>query len=73
MSKLVLIIDDSELIVSMLEMICGQLGYRTTSALAFAQNEAVEGLVSSAEPVIQHRSAFCSGHHACASAATRPT
>lgn len=49
MSKLVLIIDDSELIVSMLEMICGQLGYRTASALAFAQ---VDDLVSKEAPAV---------------------
>jgi hypothetical protein len=42
-------------------------------ALAFAQNEAVEGLVSSAEPVIQHRSAFCSGHCTRVLAGIRPT
>ena len=49
MSKLVLILDDSELIVSMLEMICGQLGYRTTSALAFSQ---VDTLVSEEAPSV---------------------
>lgn len=37
MSKLILILDDSELILSMLEMVCGQLGYRTVTALRFAE------------------------------------
>lgn len=36
-SRLVLLLDDSELIVSMLEMICAQLGHRTVSATAYAQ------------------------------------
>lgn len=35
MSKLVLILDDSELIVSMLEMVCVQLGHRCVKALRF--------------------------------------
>lgn len=47
MSKLILIMDDSELIVSMLEMICAQLEYRTISALAFDQ---VPGLLSTHQP-----------------------
>ncbi len=34
---LILILDDSELVASMLEMICGQLGYRTSTALLFEQ------------------------------------
>ena len=33
----VLIVDDSELIASMLEMICAQLGYSTSKALSMAQ------------------------------------
>lgn len=37
MSKHVLILDDSELIASMLEMVCGQLGYTTSKALSMAQ------------------------------------
>ena len=35
MEPLILILDDSELVASMLEMICGQLGYRTVVALRF--------------------------------------
>ncbi len=34
---LILILDDSELVASMLEMICGQLGYRTSTALLFEE------------------------------------
>ena len=36
-SKLILILDDSELILSMLEMVCGQLGYRVVTASRFDQ------------------------------------
>ncbi|MEM1347939.1 MAG: response regulator [Myxococcota bacterium] len=36
MSQLILILEDSELVAGMLEMICAQLGYRTVCAYAFA-------------------------------------
>lgn len=49
MSQLILIMDDSELIVSMLEMICAQYGYRTVSALAFDE---VHALISAETPHI---------------------
>lgn len=47
MSQLILIMDDSELIVSMLEMICAQLEHRSISALSFDQ---VPALVSGQTP-----------------------
>ena len=44
---LILILDDSELIASMLEMICAQLGYRTATALLFSE---VEPLIAQERP-----------------------
>lgn len=47
MSKTVLILDDSELIVSMLEMVCMQLGHQCIKALNFAE---VAGAIASTTP-----------------------
>jgi len=49
MSQLILILDDSELVAGMLEMICGQLGYRTVAAYAFAD---VAGQIAGEAPAV---------------------
>ena len=49
MSDLILIVDDSELILGMLEMICAQMGYRTALALTF---EEVPALVAADPPKV---------------------
>ena len=49
MKPLVLIVDDSELILQMLDMVCQQAGYRTATATSFGQ---VEALVSDETPSV---------------------
>ena len=49
MNPLVLIIDDSELILQMLDMICQQAGYRTITANSFSQ---VDEIVADEAPVV---------------------
>ncbi len=40
-TPLVFILDDSELVLSMLQMVCSQLGYETTTAQSFGEVEEV--------------------------------
>jgi chemosensory pili system protein ChpA (sensor histidine kinase/response regulator) len=49
MKPLILIIDDSELILQMLDMVCQQAGYRTVTCNAFSQ---VDDIVADETPAV---------------------